>query len=106
MSELQQVLDSHRLIVDDYLRRFSLLGQNAEEQDKEWVDEFNKRIRLLQHVIAMGQEMLTYENEENFKSSLFYQIWYDLMEEVRERLWLFASHLPNNELVCKKEYTS
>lgn len=97
MSEIQQVLNNHLSILLDYRRRFFLLDSNAEERSKEWIKEFNKRCRLLEHVLAMGQEMLCYE-DERFKSSFFYQTWHNLLEETRERLWVFASHLPNKEV--------
>lgn len=98
MSELKKVLDSHSLIIGDYLRRFSLLDQNVEERGREWIEVFNRQCRLFQHAIAMGHEMLEIEDEKDFYSSILYQNWYNLLEETRERLMIFASQLPNNEL--------
>lgn len=93
MSEIQQVLNNHLAILVDYRRRFSLLDNDAEERESGWVKEFDKRCRILEHVLAVGQEMLE-DEDESFKSSFFYQTWYNLLEETRERLWFFASHLP------------
>lgn len=87
MAELQEQILQHEAICEDYLNRFAKV---KEKETTEWIREFHKRVDNFKAAILIGKILCDVKHDLND-----FLAWHSLLENSREHLWEWASHLPN-----------